>query len=487
MRVSSVSGVRKKQLMKHKEAELQKVKAPTILKDTEFETPLPLYNYQKVGSAFLYKIGSGLLGDDPGSGKTIMSLAVIEKAKAKKVLIFCPSVVKFQWLNEVNRFLPSTKALVIDGTKAERVLQWKNEARIYIVNYELLLRDFEEMNIRSWDYIIADESNRIANVKAKQTKAIMKLKSKHRIAMTGTPISNKIVELWSMLNFCNPGSMGNYYTFVESYCIKNKWGAIIASKNIEELKKKIARYMIRRTIKEVLPELPDKIHTEIPFELSKKEKEFYDKIKKEILFEIEKEDISKMENPMTISYTLTKMLRLQQITASMELLGDSKTSSKIVALKDLLKNILSDGRKAVVFTKFAKFADIVERELLQYEPLKITGKVKERDQIIKKFNEEDENKVMVMTESGALGLNLQYKASIVVHLDLPYSIGKMDQRIGRVFRIGQKQKVFIYYILARSTIDQHLKNILIGKQKLKNDLLDDPVQFTLKDVRQMLT
>jgi len=468
------------------EREAKEVEALAVMSDIEFSTSLGLYPYQKVGSAFLTRIGSGLLGDCVGSGKTLMVLAVIQHTNAQRVLVFCPSSVKYQWQSEIEKFLgEKVVSQVIDGDKKKRIEQWRAPARVFIVNYELLLRDFNEMN-REWDYVIADEATRISNPQAKQSKLIKKLKAKHRIAMTGTPISNRANEVWNVIDFCQPGVMGSYWSFLQKYCLKNQWGGIYGYQNMNELKQILKRYMIRRTKDEILPDLPEKTHIEIPFELCEQERELYKKIKEEILFEIDKTDINKLENPTTIQYTLTKMLRLQQLTASMELLGESQTSSKIAILKDLLPTMVTDDVKVVIFTKFSKFADIIERELAEYKPLKITGEVKERQPLIDKFNNEDENKVIIMTEAGAMGINLQYKASVIIHLDLPYSIAKMEQREGRVHRIGQKNPVFIYHLIARKTIDQHLKKILVKKQELKNELLDEPVKFTLNDVKQLL-
>lgn len=466
------------------EREAKEVEALAVMSDIEFSTSLGLYPYQKVGSAFLTRIGSGLLGDCVGSGKTLMVLAVIQHTNAQRVLVFCPSSVKYQWQSEIEKFLgEKVVSQVIDGDKKKRIEQWRAPARVFIVNYELLLRDFNEMN-REWDYVIADEATRISNPQAKQSKLIKKLKAKHRIAMTGTPISNRANEVWNVIDFCQPGVMGSYWSFLQKYCLKNQWGGIYGYQNMNELKQILKRYMIRRTKDEILPDLPEKTHIEIPFELCEQERELYKKIKEEILFEIDKTDINKLENPTTIQYTLCKLLRLQQLTDSMELLGENKISSKLTILKDLLPE-LTQNTKVLIYTKFSKFANIVERELEQYKPLKITGEVKERQEIIDKFNKSDENQVMIITDASAYGVNLQHKCSTVVFLDLPFSLGKKNQVTGRVDRIGQKNNVLIYYLIGRKTIDVHIKKIIQKKEELSNELLGD-TQFTMRDIKQLL-
>lgn len=345
----------------------KEAEALTVMDDTEFISSLPLFPYQKVGAAFLYQIGSGLMGDEVGLGKTIQALAVCEKVNAGKVLIFCPASIKWQWAAEIEKFLypngaPEGEIVVVEGNKRTRdlILQdqimirsenWKGKvnelrqsfgARFFIVNYELLLRNFDAMNCREWDIIIADEATKISNATAKQAKAIKRLRAKRRIAMTGTPVSNRANEIWNIIDFCVPGALGNYYAFLQHYCLKNQWGGVFGYRNLEELQVKIKRYMIRRKKEEVLPDLPEKIITDIPIEMSEEEKIFYKRLKKEILFEIKHTDISKIDAPMTLQYTLVKLTRLRQVSDSMELLGENTKSSKLEALKEILAEFLDE-------------------------------------------------------------------------------------------------------------------------------------------------
>lgn len=327
--------------VKEDDDKAKETEALTLMEDTEFETTLPLYNFQRVGASFLYQIGSGILGDSPGTGKTLQVLAVAEKAKAEKVLIFTPAAVKYQFASEIEKFLPGNKAVVIDGTVDKRIKLWTTEARFYIANYELLLRDFSHMD-RVWDLILADEATKISSPFAKQSKAIKKLRAKRKIAMTGTLISNRANDVWNICDFVSAGSFGNYFNFVSRYCLKNSWGGVFGYQNIDELKSKLRRFMIRRTREEILPELPEKQYVDLPFELSEEEKKLQENIKRELLFEINKYDISKLEHPMTLQNTLVKMTRLRQLADSLELLGENKKSSKVEVLKELLNQIFEE-------------------------------------------------------------------------------------------------------------------------------------------------
>lgn len=467
----------------------REAEALAVMPDTEFATPLPLFPYQKVGSAFLWKIGNGLLGDEMGLGKTIQSLAVCQKLFKDqgrlRALIFAPAAVKWQWAGEIEKFIGVEGSVqVIEGTKAERDVQWRSAARFTIVNYELLLRDFEAMD-QDWDIIIADEATKISNPSAQQSKKVKKLRAKRRIAMTGTPISNRANEVWNIIDFVAPGVFGNYGLFLQRYCLKNQWGGIFGYQNMEELRDRLKRYMIRRLKVDVLPELPAKICTDIPFDMTEAELALYKKLKKEILFEIEQKDIDKLETPMTIQYTLVKMLRLRQLADSTELLGHNTQSSKLDTLKELLAEALTNGKKAIVFTQFAEMADILERELVEYKPLKISGTIKEeyRD-VVARFNEVEDHRVLVMTSAGQFGLNIQ-RASVIFHYDQEWSLAKMQQREGRAHRIGQKDTVMVYNLLAKGTVDYYVKKILHAKAELSNQILGD-VPIGMEQIQEML-
>src|SRR3990167_7403165 len=205
-------------------------------------------------------------------------------------------------------------------------------------------------NKMPFDTIIMDEATRLSNPRTKTYRSAIKLGAKRRIALTGTPISNKAQEVWGIINWTNPGVLGNYWGFIQRYCLKNKWGAIYSYQNLDELRSKLKKYMIRRMKIDVLPDLPEKIETDLTFVFSEAEKQLYDRLKKEILFEIQKEDISKMENPMTIQYTLTKLTRLRQLADSMELLGEKEKSSKMEVLQELLTELLVNGHKIIIFS-----------------------------------------------------------------------------------------------------------------------------------------
>jgi SNF2 family DNA or RNA helicase len=305
------------------------------------ETNLPLFNFQKIGTGFLCVTKSALLGDEPGLGKSIQSLATTLIGNSKRNLIICPSSLKLNWSDEITKWLTSKKVLVISGDKKTRTKLWSEEADYYLMNYELLLRDMNEILKIKWDYIIADEATRISSPKAKQSKLIKLIPAEHRIALTGTPLNNAVQDIWNILDFCQPNILGSYWQFTSKYCEKDRFGGIISYKNLNELKEHISDNMLRRKKKDVLSELPDKLYETIYVEFDDEEKKIYEAVKNEIVSELKEYEIKRVLDDKYLSNILVKMIRLKQATGSLELISEHTFSSKIKTLKELLKDIMN--------------------------------------------------------------------------------------------------------------------------------------------------
>jgi len=461
-------------------------------KEAVLKTKLPLYNFQEIGTNFLCATHSSLLGDEPGLGKSIQVLAAAIIENSKKTLIICPSSLKLNWKDEIDKWLTNKKIIVITGDKPTRTKLWSENADYYIMNYELLLRDMTEILKNNWDYIIADEATRISNPKAKQSKLIKLIPSKHKTALTGTPLNNSVQDIWNILDFCRPNVLGSYWQFTTKYCEKDRFGGIVSYKNLDKLKKNITENMLRRKKKEVLKELPDKLYETLYIEFDNEEKKIYEAVQNEIASELRGYEINKVLNDKYLSNALVKMIRLKQVADSLELVSKHTFSSKTNTLKELLKDIIHNDSKALIFTHFSEMADILMRELKEYKPLLISGKVDNvtRKENVDKFQTNKENKLMIMTSAGGSGLNLQ-RASYIIHYDLPWSISKMEQREGRAHRIGQKSNVTIFRLIAQNTIDEYILKVLHKKQKMSEEILGDKerakkVRISKNDIKKIL-
>lgn len=297
-----------------------------------------LYPFQQQGVKFLLS-GNGLLGDQPGLGKTVQAITACKISGVERILVLTFASLKYQFQAEVKKFWPHAATVVIDGNKEERAHQWNQPARFYVANYELLLRDLEVMAGKKWDVIICDECTRLSNHTNKQSRALKFLRGERKIAMTGTAISNSPLDIFGIIEWLRPGVLGNYFHFANRYVQKDQWGGPKFYKNLDELALRIQPFFLRRTKTQVLPDLPEKVKISIPFELSEKERKLYDQIKKELLFEIEALSINKIGSPVQLQNTIVKLMRLRQLANGMELIGEHTDSTKLQVLKDLLDTL----------------------------------------------------------------------------------------------------------------------------------------------------
>lgn len=455
------------------------------------ELEMPFFEYQKVGVGFMAVVKSGLVGDQPGLGKTIQSLGLTKLVKAKKVLVFCPMTLKGSWSEEIDKWIPGSSVTIIGGDKKKRAEQWKEDTTYYVCNYHLLLRDLDWMKETEWDVIIADEATVLSNPKSKTSAAIKKLNATYKIALTGTPLNNTPEDVWSIMDWVQPGLLGSNYQFMEEYTLKDGYGNVSGYKNLEKLKMKLEPYMIRRLKQDVLHELPPKLFENIYIEFSPEERRLYTAVQ---------EDIKKELNQLGLSHikylheARVKMIRLKQLTNTCELISGEQKSAKLDALKEVLEFALAGEEKAIIFTQFREMALILMRELAGYNPLLIAGGVSEEERTANRhaFNDDNTHRLLIMTSAGDMGLNLQ-RATSVIHYDLPWSVSKLEQREDRAHRHGQKNNVTIYKMIVKDSIDEYILSILHNKKNVSetilgdNDIQEEPLQPSLFDVETLLS
>lgn len=438
--------------------------------DFELKTKLPLFEYQKEGVKFLLKNKRAFLGFDTGLGKSLVAITACEELGLERVLVITMASLKWTFAGEILKWYPDKKIVVVNGSKAERQKQYKEPADFYVVNYETVRVDLAEPFFQqTFSMIIADESSKIKNPQAKISKALKLLKAERRIAMSATIISNTPADLWSQMTFLLPGILGSWWSFRQKYCKLDYWGSVVGYHNLDDLQKRIAPYFLRRTKDEVMKELPEKTYVDIPVEFSASEKRLYKAIKNEILSEIDMSAISKVDAG-TLNSILTKLVRLQQVANSSELVGDSTESSKLAALKDLLA--ILEGQKVIVFTRFKQMANILARELGEHNPLLVTGDTptEARLGLIKEFEDKDKQ-ILIATETLSYGQNMEF-CSYMIHYDLPWSVGKLDQRHGRIDRIGATKPITYYSLLVRGTVDEFVRKTLHNKNCTAEEIFE---------------
>lgn len=457
------------------------------IEDVDINVPFAdkLRNYQRVGANFLSTTGKCILADDMGTGKTLQAITACEELGAKRVLVVCPNSLKWNWHDEVGKWTNS-KAVVVDGARAkrEKVIQ-EFQGMYLIINYESM-RLHEELQKMHWDVLIVDEAHKIKNRKAQQTKAVKEVKADRVFLLTGTPMLNRPDELWSLLHRLYPDKFRSYWRFVERYCTitDNGWGKEIGvgtPEQQEELKRLLAPVMLRRTKKEVLAELPDKIHQKFLVELTGRQAKIYKSM--------ERDAIATLSNGETIAapVVIAQITRLRQIAVSTQLLSDEVAeSAKFEALMELIQDNIA-GHKIVVFSQFRRAIELFSKQLDEagIKWVAVTGAVKQEDrhQATKDFQEKDDVRVMLATiEAAAHGLTWT-AADIAVFLDRHWTPAINAQAEDRLHRIGQKNSVTIVNMVARGTVEEYIEKLLEAKRESFDAIVNG--QLTADDLRQI--
>ncbi len=435
--------------------------------------------YQQIGYRWLYtNISKGFgccIADDMGLGKTIQVISLILKLKEenklkKPALVVCPTTLMGNWKRELNTFSPSLKVLTYHGFNRE----FSTDCDVILTTYAILRIDLEKFQKTNWDILIIDEAQNIKNPSTSQTQAIKAIKADMKVAMTGTPVENRLSELWSIFDFINKGYLGSLVDFGKNYSIPIERFKELT--RAQKLKKAISPFMLRRlkTDKTIISDLPEKIVLDDYCYLTKPQVALYERILKESMENIAKSD-SKMNRRGAIFKLITNLKQVCNHPYHYLKYGDmsANASGKTQKLMDILRNIVDNNEKVLVFTQYKEMGTILENIIAQefnQNPLFFHGSlnVKQREEIIKKFQEDLEDKIMILSlKAGGLGLNLT-SASNVIHYDLWWNPAVEDQATDRTYRIGQDKNVMIHRFITLSTFEEKIDKIIKDKRELAN-------------------
>lgn len=439
-----------------------------------------LYQYQIEGINFGLLKQSTIIADEMGLGKTIqaITLALLKKDifNLEKALIICPASLKEQWRREIERFT-NQKATVIAGTKAERQkIYERNHDFFKITNYEAVLRDNMAIHRYRPDLIILDEAQRIKNYETKTAQSIKSIPHRQSLVITGTPLENKLEDLYSIVQFANPDLFTPLWEFAAEHFIlkKQNRNKIFGYKNLDIIHQKLKPLVIRRKKEEVLDDLPEQVTNNYYIELTKEQIEIHQGYLRSLLPILNKKFLTPID-----------VRRIQELLTSMRMVCDStfmidrKTnlSPKLKELEGLLIDlVLENKRKVVVFTEWTTMTFLIGKALseLGIPFVEFTGKipVAKRQSLITEFNQNPSCMVFLSTDAGGVGLNLQ-AADCVISFELPWNPAKLNQRIGRVMRIGQKSKcVNVINLIAKQSIEEKIHAGLQLKKELFNGVFD---------------
>ena len=436
-----------------------------------------LLPYQLDGIAFAAGAGRAVLADEMGLGKTIQGVGVAEllarHAGVRRVLIVCPASLKSQWRAEILRFCDRSVQIVA-GKTAERAVQYSSEAFFTLANYEQVLRDYLDIERTPWDLIILDEAQRIKNWEAKTSRIIKSLRSPFALVLTGTPLENRLDDLYSIVEFIDDRHLGPAFRFLHGHRIVDERGKVLGYKNLDALRETLRPILLRRTRASIRLDLPPRSTEVVRIPCTEEQKQLHSAHMQIVQSITRKAFISEMD-----------LLRLQKALLMARLCADSTAlvdkqhpgfSSKLERLNELLEQLIPEtDRKIILFSEWTGMLNLIEPLLkkLKAKFVRLDGQVpqKQRNALVHQFQTDPECRCFLTTNAGSTGLNLQ-AADTVINIDLPWNPALLEQRIARAHRMGQKRKVQVYLLVTEGTIEENLLATLSAKHELAAAVLD---------------
>lgn len=438
-----------------------------------------LYPYQVEGVAFLAGNGRALLADDMGLGKTLQAIAAAswlrEHEGAARTLVVCPASLKQQWAREIAKFTGQSVE-VIQGPSASRAAAYRRAASFFVLNYELVLRDLEPINqaLRP-DLLILDEAQRIKNWRTKIAAAIKRLPTRYAFVLSGTPLENRLEDLYSLMQVVDQRVLGPLWRYLIDFHVTDERGKVLGYRNLSELRRRLAPVMLRRDRRLVRDQLPERIEQRLDVPLTPVQAGLHNDAVSQAgrIAQIAK------RRPLTPVEQNRLLAALQTARMACDAAGlvdkETQGSPKLDELEVILDELcLQAGLKAVVFSQWEQMTLMVEQRLrrMGLGCVRLHGGVPSahRGELIDRFRDDPAVQVFVSTDAGGVGLNLQ-TASVLVNLDIPWNPAVLDQRIARVHRLGQSEKVQVILLVAADSYEERVLTLVQGKRHLFDNVV----------------
>jgi len=447
--------------------------------------------YQKQGVAWLQFLREndfgGILADEMGLGKTLQTLAFLrhvvrQNAGGVPWLIVCPTSLVFNWVAEARKFTPTLKVLALHG--AERHTQFEQLAHsdLIVTSYALIRRDAERYRGLEFDTMVLDEAQHIKNRATQNAQAVKAVRAKHRLVLTGTPLENSVLDLWSIFDFLMPGYLGSAKDFRERYELP-----IIREKNVEaqqRLARRLRPFLLRRLKQEVAADLPAKLEQVAFCELTADQRDVYQQVieasRKEVLAAVGAQGLAKSR-----MVVLTALLRLRQVCCDLRLLklenvNPANASGKLDLFGELLEEVMDGGHRVLVFSQFTSMLALLQERLTDegIEFCRLDGATTNRGAVVQRFQDNPSIPVFLISlKAGGVGLNLT-GADTVIHFDPWWNPAVEDQATGRAHRIGQTKVVTSYKLITRDTVEEKILLLQNRKREIVEATLDGEAAFT---------
>ena len=454
-----------------------------------------LYPYQVEGVTFLASRGRALLADEMGLGKTAQAIAAMSwlrrRGEVRRALVVCPASLKHQWLREIRQFmdLGEDDVAVVSGSREERRASYAAAPPVLVTSYELARADEGEILDLAPDLLVIDEAQRIKNWRTRTASVVKRIRSRFAFVLTGTPLENRLDDLYSLMQVVDPHLFGPLWRFNEEFTTLDAGGRPMGYRNLDLLRARIAPVVLRRRKEEVLPDLPERLVSRLVVPMTKEQRDFHDDAEAtaaRLLAQLKKRPLTPVEEQR-----LLRAFQRARMSCDAAGLVDKKTrgAPKLDELERLLEEIcLAGGHKAVIFSEWERMqamaAEVCER--LGIGHVRLHGSVPStlRGRLIDRFRENPDCKVFLSTDAGGVGLNLQ-AASHVVNLDLPWNPAVLAQRVARVHRLGQHEAVNVVLLVSEKSFEERIEGTLDAKRALFAAAVGDD-QETVKMERSSL-
>lgn len=455
--------------------------------------------YQRQGLSWLQFLSdcglSGVLADDMGLGKTLQTLAHIVREKEqgrldRPALVIAPTSLIPTWRNEVRRFAPELRLLVLHGNSRHELFGLVEDSDVVLTSYTLLLRDHEQLLARHWRLCVLDEAQAIKNPATKLARTACQIRADQRIALTGTPMENHLGELWSVFHFLLPGLLGDRETFRRVFRNPIEKEADEARRAV--LVARVGPFMLRRTKEQVASELPPKVEFVREIELSDEQRDFYESVRLAAHARV-REEIEQRGLARSNIAILEALLKLRQVCCDPRLLKGRKLgqveSAKYDLLMEMLENMVETGRRIIVFSQFVEMLELIEAGLkkrhLPYVVL--TGRTRDREQPVARFQNGEVLIFLISLKAGGTGLTLT-AADTVIHYDPWWNPAVETQATDRAHRIGQNKTVFVYKLIASGTVEERMLELQARKKALVEGVLSGAkagLSFSEEDIEAL--
>lgn len=441
-----------------------------------------LYPYQREGVRFAFAHGRSIIADEMGLGKTIQAIAVAELLRhfrlITSVLVVCPTSLKYQWRHEIEKFTHSTVIVTEGNSKRRRSMYESDDAFYKIVSYTAMSNDVKALGSLSADMLIMDEVQRLKNWDTNIARAARHLKFGYATLLTGTPLENKLEELYSIVELVDQYYLGPYYRFRDECIITDESGMTKGYKNLNRIGEKLKGIMIRRRKSEVAPQMPDRINTTLYVPMTAPQKKIHDDLASQVSRMVSKWRRYHFLSELDRRNLLITLNRMRMVANSTYILDhETRNDTKVAELLNILKDVLSSGdEKVVVFSTWERMTSIIAGELdkmkVHYSNLSGSVVSHKRKKLVDDFNNDPDCRVFLSTDAGATGLNLQ-AGSVIVNMELPWNPAVLEQRIGRIYRLGQQRNVQVINFVTVDSIERQIESRNSFKTAMSEGILDE--------------